>query len=58
MSSSNRKVVKGRNEKELRKYVKDHERRGWRRVGKTCEIHGNYRSEYMQVMEYGRLMQQ
>ena len=58
MSASNRKVVKGRNEKELRKYVKDHEKRGWRRVGKTCEIHGNYRSEYMQVMEYGGMMQQ
>ena len=57
MSASNRKVVKGRNEKELKKYVKDHERRGWRRVGKTCEIHGNYRSQYMQVMEYGRMVQ-
>ncbi|MGN7114958.1 hypothetical protein [Lysinibacillus odysseyi] len=57
MSTPNRKVVKGRNEKELRKYVKDHERRGWRRVGKTCELHGIYKSEYMQVMEYGRMVQ-
>lgn len=58
MSRSNRKVVKARTEKDLRQFVKDHERRGWRRVGKTCEYHGSYKSEYMQVMEYGRLMQQ
>ena len=58
MSPSNKKVVKARTEKDLHKFVKEHERRGWRRIGKTCELHGNYKSEYMQVMEYGRLMQQ
>lgn len=52
----NRKSIVGGNPKELEKRVKDHERRGWRKVGKGVEIHGVYKTEYIQVMEFGRLV--
>lgn len=53
---TNRKSVVGSNQQELAKRVKDHERRGWRKVGKGVEIHGVYKSQYIQVMEFGRLV--
>ncbi|MBD8028171.1 hypothetical protein H9636_16100 [Ureibacillus sp. Re31] len=52
----NRKTIVGRNKTELDKFVKQHEARGWRKVGKGAEIHDAYRSEYIQVMEFGRLV--
>ena len=52
----NRKTVMGANTRDLEKSVADHTKRGWVKVGKVCEIHGIYKSEYIQVMEYGRLV--
>ncbi|KGR74877.1 hypothetical protein [Ureibacillus sinduriensis] len=52
----NRKAVSGRNKTELDKFVKQHEARGWKKVGKGVEIHGAYKTEYIQVMEFGRLV--
>lgn len=52
----NRKTVVGSSQLELAERVKDHERRGWRKVGKGVEIHRVHKSEYIQVMEFGRLV--
>lgn len=52
----NRKSIVGSTQRELDKRVQEHEKRGWRKVGKGAEIHGVYKTEYIQVMEYGRLV--
>lgn len=52
----NRKSIVGSSQRELAKRVKDHERRGWHKVGKGVEIYGVYKTEYIQVMEFGRLV--
>ena len=52
----NRKTIVGRNKTELDKFVKQHEARGWKKVGKGVEIHVAYKTEDIQVMEFGRLV--
>lgn len=47
----NRKSIVSSSQRELDKRIKAHERRGWRKVGKGAEVHGAYKTEYIQVME-------
>lgn len=47
-----RKTVVGSNERDLAKRVNYHIKNGWMPVGKVTVIHGAYKSEYVQVMEY------
>ena len=52
LSDANRKAVKGSTSSELENRVKYHESKGWRKIGKSTVIHGVFRDEHIQVMEF------